>query len=231
MLVERRTRGAPFFSLCVPQYNRTSFLLEALRSVAAQTDQDLEVCISDDGSTDGRRDELLAYLNDSGLSFVYRVQERNTGYDGNLRSAIGLARGRYCVLMGNDDALAGPDALAKLKANMAALGPAGVVICDFEDFASGRRAFRIRRTANYGAGPRVAAAHFRNFSFVSGVVLEREPAQAVATDRWDGSEMYQTFIGCRLIASGRPLLELEQVLFRKDVRVPGEGVDSYATRP
>jgi hypothetical protein len=66
---------------------------------------------------------------------------------------------------------------------------------------------------------------------VSGVVFSTDLARAAATDRWDGSEMYQMYIGCRLIAAGGRLLEAEDVLVRKDVRIPGESVDSYSTRP
>jgi hypothetical protein len=231
MLIERRSGAAPLFSICIPQYNRTPFLLELCRSLAEQTFRDFEVCISDDRSPDGRQAEVVAELERLGLRFVFQVQERNKCYDGNLRTAISLARGRYCLLMGNDDALAGPKALAGLVQDMEEHGPAGVVICDYQDFASGQRALRIRQTQNHGGGPLVAANHYRNFSFVSGVLLEREAAQAVATDKWDGSEMYQTYVGCRLIASGLPLLELERVLVRKDLRVPGESVDSYAAKP
>jgi hypothetical protein len=231
MFVEKRTVQHPFFSLCIPQYNRTSFLLELCRSVAAQTFRDVELCISDGGSTDNRQAEIIAFLESQGLSFVYQRQEKTARYDQNLRAAISLARGQYCLLMGNDDALAGPDSLALLVRDMEQFGPAGVVIPDFEDFVTGERAFRIRHSRNLGAGPGVAAGHFRNFSFVSGVVLERETAQAVATDKWDSSEMYQTYVGCRLIASGLPLLELERVLVRKDIQIPGERVDSYAAKP
>jgi glycosyltransferase involved in cell wall biosynthesis len=196
-----------------------------------QSHKDYEVCISDDCSTDGRQAELLSFLEAQRFPFVYRIQPRNVRYDGNLRAAIGLARGRYSVLLGNDDALNGPEALASLKGAMDDHGPAGVVVPDFEDFATGGRAWRIRHTRNCGSGPQVAAAHFRNFSFVSGVVVETAQAQAVATERCDGSEMYQTFIGCRLIASGLRLLELGRVLVRKDIRFAEEVVDSYAARP
>ncbi len=231
MLIESDRCRYPLFSLCIPQYNRTSFLIAALRSFVEQQFRDVEICISDGCSTDGREQELVEALRASGLPFVYRRSPVNLRYDANTRTAIGLARGRYCVLMGNDDALNGPDALAELRADMDKHGWPGVVLSDCCDYRTGQRAFRIRETVPCGSGPRVAAMHFRNFSFVSGVVLEREPAQALATDRWDGSEMYQTFAGCRLIASGRPLLERGVVLVRKDIVIPGEWVDSYSRRP
>src|SRR5438105_2928907 len=96
---------APFFSICIPQYGRTSFLLRAIDSFAEQTFRDFEVCISDDVSPDRRQDELIARLRGHSIPFRFARQLHNLRYDANLRAAIGLASGRYCVLMGNDDAL------------------------------------------------------------------------------------------------------------------------------
>jgi glycosyltransferase involved in cell wall biosynthesis len=43
----------PLISIVVPAYNSAAFLLETLRSIAAQTEHDWECVIVDDGSTDG----------------------------------------------------------------------------------------------------------------------------------------------------------------------------------
>jgi len=222
---------APFFSICIPQYNRTSFLLEACRSLAEQTFRDFEVCISDDRSTDGGEPDLLAYLEQSSLSFAYQQRETNGRYDANLRTSLSLARGKYCFLLGNDDSLASPTTLEELAAEIQRLGPAGVVMTNYEDFATGAAVERVRRTEIVGSGPAVAAASFRNFSFVSGVVLERESVQLHATNRWDGSEMYQMYLGCRIIAEGGRLLNIRRVTIRKDIQLPDQRVDSYALKP
>jgi glycosyltransferase involved in cell wall biosynthesis len=227
----KRTGPAPALSICVMQHNRTSFFLRAIASYATQSFRDFEICVSEGGSTDGRENEVLDTLRATGIPFVYRRSDVNLRYDPNTRTAIGLARGRYCLLMGNDDALNGPEALAELWSEMQGNDFPGVVLNDSCDDRSGLRAMRIRDTRNYGSGPRVAAKHYRNFSFVSGVVLEREPVQAMATDKWDGSEMYQTYVGSRLIASGRPLLERGVAFSRKDIVVPGEDVDSVSKKP
>jgi glycosyltransferase involved in cell wall biosynthesis len=221
----------PFFSICIPQHNRTDFLLEALRTVASQRFRDFQVCISDDHSPDGRQEEIVAALKCSGVSYKFHIQEENRRYDGNLRGAIGLADGRYCFLLGNDDALLNENALGRFHDLIEQYGPCGVVISNFQDYRTGVRVNRVQSTGNKGFGPDVAARHFRNFSFVSGVVLDRRAAQALATERWDGSEMYQTFIGCSIIASGKPLLEIAEPLVRKDISLPNLNVDSYATRP
>jgi glycosyltransferase involved in cell wall biosynthesis len=221
----------PFFSICIPQHNRTDFLLEALRTVASQRFRDFQVCISDDHSPDGRQEEIVAALKCSGVSYKFHIQEENRRYDGNLRGAIGLADGRYCFLLGNDDALLNENALGRFHDLIEQYGPCGVVVSNYQDYRTGVRVNRVQSTGKKGFGPGVAARHFRNFSFVSGVVLDRRAAQAFATERWDGSEMYQTFIGCSIIASGKPLLEIAEPLVRKDISLPNLSVDNYATRP
>jgi hypothetical protein len=77
----------------------------------------------------------------------------------------------------------------------------------------------------------VASSAFRNFSFVSGVIFRTDKAREHATSRWDGSEMYQMYLGSRIIASGGGLLYIPEVAVRKDIFIPSETVDSYAARP
>src|SRR5688572_13243216 len=196
----------PFFSICIPQHNRTAFLIEACRSLAAQTFREFEVCISDDCSTDGKEQELLDFLKQSGLSFVYQRQEENLRYDGNLRASIALSRGHYCFLLGNDDALASPDTLQEIHDEIEQAGEASVVITNFEDFSTGNVVTRVTETGLQGSGPTVAAGNFRNVSFVSGVLLDGRQARRLSTAKWDGSEMYQMYLTCRIIAEGGQLL-------------------------
>lgn len=221
----------PFFSICIPQYNRTSFLIEALRVLAAQTFTDFEVCISDDCSTDGRQYELADVLESLQLRYVYLRQSVNLRYDGNLRAAIALARGKFCLLMGNDDCLASPDVLQRLYDKLAKAPSVGVVVTNYIDEGSDKPARRVRSTRLTEGSPKLAAQRFRNFSFVSGILLRRDRALAHATASWDGAEMYQMFLGSRIIAEGCDLLELEDVTVVHDLKISGETVDSYASRP
>src|SRR5437867_4092814 len=112
--------SSPLFSVCVPQYNRTSFLLKCLDSLRTQTFQNFELCISDGGSVDGRTQEILAFLYKANFSFSFAYSIENLRYDSNLRSSIGLARGRYCLLFGNDDMLASPTVLATIGTELEA---------------------------------------------------------------------------------------------------------------
>lgn len=205
--------------------------MKAIESFKKQDFMDFELCISDGCSDDGRHIELEQFLRDSGLAYQFRRSETNLRYDPNTRTAIGLAKGKYVVLMGNDDSLNGPDALQRLWEDIEAHSSPGVIISDFCDDRTGERAFRIRQFSDVGAGPEVAATHFRNFSFVSGLTMDRALCHQFASDKWDGSEMYQTYVGCQILASGRGLLERDHQLVRKDLFIEGESVDSYAARP
>ena len=146
MEIKRTSVKKPFFSVCIPQYNRTSFLIKVCESLAEQTFRNFEVCISDDCSTDGREEELIGFLEKSQLSFVYRKQEQNKRYDGNLRASIELARGKFCFLLGNDDSLNLLTTLEDLYAEIQRFAPVGVVITNYADFSTGKKFKRIKKT-------------------------------------------------------------------------------------
>jgi glycosyltransferase involved in cell wall biosynthesis len=184
--------NSPFFSICIPQYNRTSFLLRVLESLNTQTFRNFEICISDDCSTDGREQEIINYLQETALKFEYSKTEKNIRYDKNLRRAIGLANGRYCFLLGNDDMLAGPETLAQLHAVMRSHNFPEVVVTNYQEITTGLTYRRMQFTGVLGSGARTAANNFRNFSFVSGLIFDRELARKHETDQWDVAAFYQT---------------------------------------
>lgn len=229
---ERRDPTAePYFSICIPQYNRTSFLIAALRSFERQDFRSFEICISDDVSTDGREEELLRELENGGVPYAYVRQGVNLRYDGNLRAAISLARGSYCLLMGNDDGLADTRVLRRLAELLHAHKQPGVAVTNYRDAESGAVYRRATGTRIIDGNPASAIENFRNFSFVSGVVIRRDLADKNAATHVDGSEMYQVYLVVRAMAEGEKLLQIDDVMIDKDLRIPGENVDSYAAKP
>ena len=230
VLAEYRSHEAPFFSICIPQYNRTSFLIEACKSLADQSFRSFEICISDDQSTDGRESELIAFLQSTGCRFVYARQVRNQRYDGNLRGAISLARGRYLFLLGNDDRLESIDTLEQVASVIKKNSPVHVAVANYRELATGRVFHRVPRSGILAEGPAAAVSTFRNFSFVSGVIFSSEEANRWITTNWDGSEMYQMYLGCRILAAGGRLAGIHEVCIAKDIQIPAESVDSYAAK-
>ena len=58
-------------SVIIPTYNRSSLVKEAVDSVLAQTFNDLEVLIADDGSTDDTRSVIEA-IQDNRIKYYYK---------------------------------------------------------------------------------------------------------------------------------------------------------------
>ena len=92
--------GHPRISVVVPVYNRAALIERALRSVFAQTVQDFELIVVDDGSTDDL-EKTLERCRDPRLRLVHH--ERNRGAAAARNSGIREARGTYIAFLDSDD--------------------------------------------------------------------------------------------------------------------------------
>ena len=99
---------APNVSVCIPTYNRKDYLKETLESVFAQTYEDYEIVIVDDGSTDGT-EEMIQHIN---FPIRYYWQE-NTGDAAARNKLIELAQAKYITFIDSDDLLM-PNALQRM---------------------------------------------------------------------------------------------------------------------
>jgi len=93
---------APLVSAVMPVYNGERFVLEAVRSILAQTLRDFECIVVDDGSTDGTAKLLEAEQARDPRLVVHR-QPSNTGFRTALNTGCMLARGELIARMDADD--------------------------------------------------------------------------------------------------------------------------------
>ncbi|HTP39507.1 MAG TPA: glycosyltransferase family 2 protein [Steroidobacteraceae bacterium] len=89
---------APQVSIVLPTYNRRRTLLRAVHSVIAQTFQDWELIVVDDGSTDGSAD-LLDGLDPR----VQCLRRANAGAAAARNAGLAVAAGRYLSFLDSDD--------------------------------------------------------------------------------------------------------------------------------
>jgi glycosyltransferase involved in cell wall biosynthesis len=119
----------PRVSVIIPAYNAERYLADALRSVKAQTYQDWEVVVGDDGSTD-RTVEIAAAFD--GRVKVIRA-EKNAGPATARNHAVAQASGELLALLDADD-LWLPEflqhQLSLFDKNQARYGDVGVVACN-----------------------------------------------------------------------------------------------------
>ena len=92
-------KASPKVSVVMSVYNAGAFLREAVDSVLAQTFEDFEFIIIDDGSTDDSL-PLLRSINDGRLKIV---EQENRGLIASLNRGIELAQGQYIARMDADD--------------------------------------------------------------------------------------------------------------------------------
>ena len=109
-LIIPKTDG--LITIAVPVYNHARFVGDALKSLFAQTDQNFEVLITDDGSTDALAGELAKFT-DPRIQFF--KNEKNEGHMASVNKMLGKATGDFFVSYSADDTMS-PNLLEKLRA-------------------------------------------------------------------------------------------------------------------
>lgn len=95
-------------SVIIPSYNHASFLLRAVNSVLAQSYDDIELIVIDDGSSDSSL-EVLSKIKDKRLKIF---DQENQGAHATINRGMTLASGDYIAILNSDDAYH-PERIAK----------------------------------------------------------------------------------------------------------------------
>lgn len=117
----------PLVSIIIPTYNRAHLIGETLDSVLAQTYQNWECIVVDDGSTDGT-DLLITEYSTLDFRIKYYIRPNNHLPGGSGARNYGLAKcqGEFVNFLDSDD-LFHPDAIS-LKISLAVTNGADIVI-------------------------------------------------------------------------------------------------------
>lgn len=97
----------PKVSVVIPVFNGEHFIRQTIESVLAQTFQDFEIIVVDDGSTDSTAEIVKAF----GCKVAYQYQP-NAGADIAYNAGIAVASGEYVAFLDHDDGWH-PEKLAK----------------------------------------------------------------------------------------------------------------------
>ena len=87
-------------SVIIPTYNRATVLERAVQSVRAQTFEDMEIIIVDDGSTDNT-EEIVRSIHDKRIRYIRC--ETNRGPSTARNEGLKVARGKYVAFLDSDD--------------------------------------------------------------------------------------------------------------------------------
>lgn len=215
-------------SICIPQHNRIDYLLKSLHQIEKQTYQNLEIVVSDDGSTDDTESRIKALQPVYRYPIIYKRNEKNLGYDRNYRQAIELASGEYCFTLGNDDTLSEPGAIEYLIDVLKTSHYPDIGFCNYFEEQDPKLIYRRAGTTGIlGTGFEVAMRHYSCFSFVAGLIYKRATFMQYNTAAYDGSVFAQMYLGCLMIAKGCLLFSIEKPLVMKDVLINNQRTNNY----
>jgi len=106
----------PLVSIIIPTYNRANLIGETLDSILAQTYQNWECIIVDDGSTDDTSEVIGEYLKrDSRFKYFQRPNEHLSGGNGARNYGFKLSQGEYIQWFDSDDILMDDYLTIKMK--------------------------------------------------------------------------------------------------------------------
>lgn len=118
----------PCVSIIIPCFNQAPYIKEALDSVRAQTFDDWECIVVDDGSCDESANIINTIAN-SDSRIIYTWQE-NSGLSSARNLGLSMSRGKYIQFLDGDDILF-PDKLYKQIEIAQRLGGAPIIISDY----------------------------------------------------------------------------------------------------
>jgi glycosyltransferase involved in cell wall biosynthesis len=107
----------PLVSVCVYNYNYGPYLEDCLQSVAAQTYRNVEICFSDNASTDESWRIACRFAEKYPDKIGMIRNRKNFGPGYNLRNTELLARGKYIIKLTSDDIMK-PEFIEKCVAGL-----------------------------------------------------------------------------------------------------------------
>jgi glycosyltransferase involved in cell wall biosynthesis len=216
-------------SICIPAYNRARFLPELLDSIICQINDGSEILICEDNSPERNKIlEIVTGYQDRHPNLINLIlNETNLGYDGNLRSLISHAKGKFCLFLGNDDLLY-PGALQEIYSILNKQKECGVIVRSYGTFDNDPQS--IKQIFRYfpdelvvAPGKNAIALAFRRSVVIPGMVIHRDSALKVATDKFDGSLLYQLYLVGMILAYKAVVFTPKVLALRRDGVAPDFG--------
>lgn len=186
----------PLLSICIPAYNRPRQLLDLLRSIDCNP-AIVEIVICEDHSP--LRTEIRAgvaeWAAQSPFTIRFLENERNRGYDGNLRELVDRANGRFVLFMGDDDLFV-PQALDRFLAFLRDNIDKKYVLRSYlVRHPDGVELFKyMAQTSHLAPGEDTVAWLFKRSVSIAGFTIDRREAQRHRTTDLDGTLLYQIYL-------------------------------------
>lgn len=201
-LTARDSAGSkPILTVAIPTWNRARYLALNLsqwrKEAATHGLANVEILVSDNASTD-ETPAVVAEARHAGLQLTSIRNPENIGSDANIAQCFEMAKGRYVLLLGDDDVLV-DGTLAALLSHLES-GRYGVVclkpygyVSDFEaEYPGGDGAYRVFDDP----GPYLAAIR-QYVTLISACVINKEILGTLDARAFIGGNLVQVHLALK----------------------------------
>ena len=170
-------------SVIIPVYNAEKYLRECLDSIAAQTYQNLEVLIVNDGSTDGS--EAICREYEEKYEHFRLINKKNGGQMSAWILGVQKSHGDYFGFVDSDDKIA-PTMYAEMMKRQETTG-ADLVMCNFYDWDTKLATPRNRNLKPYYGEKDISEIHEMAFPTLT---------EYFSVSRWDKLFKRDLYVDC-----------------------------------
>lgn len=185
-------------SIAIPTHNRSIWLnlcLAKLLPQLASIGSAVEVTIHDNASPDNTTKIVQSYI-DQGFSLRYIRNDENIGSDKNIAQCFNLAKGRYVLILGDDDIFL-DGALQKIMTLLEA-GDFGAVFLNAygydSDFLKERPSqFFVSQKVYRNANEFIKKCFIRA-TFISSLIINKSSYRDLDANKFVGTSLVQTYL-------------------------------------
>lgn len=187
-------------SICIPSFNRPEQLERLINSIELENLKiDYEILIGEDNSPS--RKQIVKIIESRICRYNNHIRlllnEKNLGYDGNLRNLIRQAKGDFIIFMGDDDVFIKGKIRSfvefiKTNNSLSYVLTGHHVRSNLDDSFVTHRYFRGNQY--FSPSTKTAITLFRKSVFISGFTFKRELFQDFDNNYLDGTLLFQLYV-------------------------------------
>ncbi len=194
-------------SISIPTYNRAAYLklcLEQLLPQAQQAGPCVEVNVFDNASSDDTERVVGSFLS-RGFHLRYTRNDANIGSDRNIAQCFDRARGRYVLILGDDDVLL-DGALEKILRVLSEGNHGGVFVRPYgynTDFMREKPLQLAKRTVVYDNSNAFLERTSIYATFISAIIINKSLIRDISAAQFVNTNLVHTYLFYRAVLAGK----------------------------